>query len=149
MADYIANGKNTDYGNTNYAYTTDTDSKYKRMFTADTSNKLVTTSTKYATVYPYDSASDTGSDYDSVGVKHWEYNKKLKTIIYGDAVFETATNGKYSTSYYGDYSYFPALDNPFFLRGGRWYDGGPAGLFAFHSTNGTAGYASGFRAVLV
>ena len=148
-ADYIANGKNTDYGNTNYAYTTDTDSKYKRMFTADTSNKLVTTSTKYATVYPYDSANDTGSDYDSVGVKHWEYNKTLKTIIYGDAVFETATNGKYSTSYYGDYSNFPALDNPFFARGGRWYIGGNAGLFAFDRRVGGAGYADGFRAVLV
>ena len=68
---------------------------------------------------------------------------------YGDAVYETSTNGSGSTSWYGDYSYFPYTDWPFFRRGGYYSDGTDAGVFFFNYSNGSSsGYIS-FRPVLV
>ena len=125
---------------------------YGKSFTnwTNTSAKYNTTSSKYYTVYEYQSYE--GSDYDIASTNNWTYNKNLATKKYGDAVLETSQKGIGSNSsavYYGDYSIFTAIGAPFFLRGGGWDNGGGAGLFAFDRTYGFAYYDYGFRAVLV
>ena len=99
-------------------------------------------STKYATVYPY---SDVGNNDDEKSVANYKLNDK----IYGDSVRETSTEGKGSTSWNGDYSYFPEGGAPFFKRGGGYGTGGGAGLSAFTRYDGTAHWLNGFRSVLV
>lgn len=72
-----------------------------------------TLSTNYATVYPYNSSSDTN-------LNNWTVYSGLKTGTYGygDAVLETSTAGSGSTSWNSDYSDFPYTGPPFFIR--RW-----------------------------
>ena len=114
-------------------------------------NTLKTISTKYTMVYPYDSSTDnTGitnndTNLNTASTNNWKAN----TLIYGDAVRETSTAGTGSTSWYGDYSYFPGLSGPFSLRGGNAWGGSNAGLFSFSRSNGGSSYHNGFRAVLV
>ena len=68
---------------------------------------------------------------------------------YGDAVYETSANGNTSNgSWYGDCSYFPFTSSPFFRRGGYYYDGSRAGVFAFDNNGGSSSNVS-FRPVLV
>ena len=105
------------------------------------------TSSKYYTVYQYKDPEN--SDYNEASANSWNYNKGLVTKVYGDAILETSTSGKYSTAYYGDYSYFPSKGDPFIYRGGRWDHGSGAGLFAFNRANGNPSSLDGFRAVLV
>ena len=106
-------------------------------------NTLKTTSTKYVTVYP-ENEGDSGN-IDTEGKNNYAVNTK----IFGDAIRETSTAGAGSSSWNGDYSCFPALNNPFSIRfGNLWYTSG-AGLFAFHRTDGNSSYLSGFRSVLV
>ena len=47
------------------------------------------------------------------------------------------------------YSYFPGLNNPFFIRGGRFDNNSNAGLFTFNRSDGNSNYRDGFRPVLV
>ena len=69
---------------------------------------------------------------------------------YGDAVYETSANGNSSNgSWYGDYSYFPYTDWPFFKRGGDYDNGTTAGVFYFHSDGGHSYRYTSFRPVLV
>ncbi len=97
-------------------------------------------SSKYATVYPYNSSSDTNvNNYTSY--KNAGYG-------YGDAILETSVSGINSTSWHGDYSYFPHTSTPFFLCGGYYYSGAGAGIFSFGRTNGSAGFDYSFRPVL-
>ena len=118
-------------------------------------NTLKTESTKYTTVYPFnekDSEGNAITDIDTASRQNFVANSK----IYGDAVRET-NSGKAGTSEDGwnysswtsDYSCFPALYTPFFIRGGYLWDGSLAGVCAFNRTNGVSGYGNGFRAVLV
>ena len=103
-----------------------------------------TTSTKYVTVYPYDK-TETSTDIDTKSRANYNVNK----YIFGDAIRETSTSGTGSTSWKGDYSCFPALNDPFSARGGGLWDGSVAGLFCFYRTDGSSYYLSGFRPVLV
>ena len=80
---------------------------------------LKTTSTKYTTVYPHNEAGET--NIDTLSQKNFANNTK----IYGDAVRETTSNtagtstsGWNTSAWNADYSRFPALSDPFFLRGG-------------------------------
>ena len=118
-------------------------------------NTLKTESTKYTTVYPFnenDSEGNKVTDIDTASRQNFVANSK----IYGDAIRET-NSGKAGTSEDGwnysswssDYSYFPALNNPFFIRGGNLWDGSRAGVCAFNRYNGGSVCSSGFRAVLV
>ena len=139
-AAYIANRNgNLDLGNS---------------FTKDSKGNLITTSTKYATVYPYEIDPETNkeySDYTVASQKNWEKNRD-ETQIYGDAVRETSQKGKDRNDdnfYYGDYSWFPSLHVPFFIRGGYWWGGTGAGLFYFYRYSGNSDSHNGFRAVLV
>ena len=85
-------------------------------------NTLKTTSTKYTTVYPFDSTKD-NTEISSTEANLNEASKAnylLNTKIFGDAIRETSTSGTGITSWNNDYSYFPGLDNPFAVRGGTW-----------------------------
>ena len=69
---------------------------------------------------------------------------------YGDAVYETSANGNSSSSsWYGDYSYFPYTSSPFFKRGGNYNNGTNAGVFCFGNYNGDSYSNYSFRPVLV
>ena len=69
---------------------------------------------------------------------------------YGDAVYETSANGNSSSSsWYGDYSGFPYTGNPFFKRGGGYYNGTGAGVFYFYDDAGSSYSRNSFRPVLV
>ena len=69
---------------------------------------------------------------------------------YGDAVYETSANGNSSSSsWYGDYSYFPYTSYPFFGRGGTCNNGTIAGVFFFSNYVGDSYSYSSFRPVLV
>ena len=69
---------------------------------------------------------------------------------YGDAVYETSANGNSSNgSWYGDYSYFPYTDWPFFYRGAYYSNGTSAGVFCFYNDDGDSGSYYSFRPVLV
>ena len=76
-------------------------------------------------------------------------NYNANSSKYGDAVYETSTNGSGSTSWYGDYSYFPTSSSPFFERGGNCNDGTGAGVFYFSNGNGVSYSNYSFRPVLV
>ena len=103
-------------------------------------------SSKYVTVYPHNASVDkNGANIDTASQSNWEANKK----IYGDGIRETSTAGTGKNSWYTDYSYFPAVDNPFSKRGGALWDGEGAGLFCFNRNDGSSDYGSGFRSVLV
>ena len=68
---------------------------------------------------------------------------------YGDAVYETSTNGSGSTSWYGDCSIFPYSSIPFFRRGGHYSNGTGAGVFYFDIDDGNSYSIYSFRPVLV
>ena len=69
---------------------------------------------------------------------------------YGDAVYETSANGNSSSSsWYGDYSYFPHTSAPFFGRGGSYVSGSYAGVFYFGFYGGNSYSNNSFRPVLV
>ena len=103
------------------------------------SNGYKTLSTKYATVYPYDS-NNLGATYN---------NLKSETYGFGDAILETSNRSNTTNSWNGDYSDFPFSSVPFFLRGGDYGGSSYAGTFAFSSYSGGTYNSYGFRSVLV
>jgi len=111
---------------------------------------LRTTSTKYTTVYP---SNDSGiTNYDTASQTNYPLNK----YIYGDAVRETCSSkagtnesGWNTSSWYSDYSCFPGCGSTFFYRGGGFWSGTHAGLFAFARDDGGSSYSHGFHAVVV
>ncbi|MFR5190606.1 MAG: hypothetical protein ACLTEH_05145, partial [Clostridia bacterium] len=111
---------------------------------------LKTTSTKYTTVYPFDSNVDkidvenNGTNLDMASINNYKKN----TFIYGDGIHETSTAGLEGTSWYNDLSYYFGLYNPFSYRGGRFSNGQGAGLFAFNRDDSRSIYNSGFRVIL-
>ena len=103
-------------------------------------------SSKYVTVYPHNASVDkNGANIDTASTANWKANTK----IYGDGIRETSTAGTGKTSWYTDYSCFPAVDTPFSGRGGYLWNGEGAGLFSFYLHNGNSDYYDGFRSVLV
>ena len=103
-------------------------------------------SSKYVTAYPFDSSVDkNGANIDTASTANWKANTK----IYGDGIRETSTAGTGKTSWYTDYSYFPAVGGPFSLRGGSFWNGEGAGLFFFFRSSGNSSYNDGLRSVLV
>ena len=103
-------------------------------------------SSKYVTVYPHNASVDkNGANIDTASTANWKANTK----IYGDGIRETSTAGTGKTSWYTDYSYFPAVSGPFSERGGHLWNGEGAGLFYFDRNDGVSYYNDGFRSVLV
>ena len=111
---------------------------YGKSFTY-TNNKLNTTSTKYATSYPY-SEEDTQSN-----------NYNANRLIYGDGVRETSTESIAYTpsSWYGDLSSYPYGIAAFFTRGAYSNNLTGAGLFSFDRSSGWPDYGRSFRVVLI
>ena len=120
-------------------------STYGNSYTNTTANTngYQTLSTKWATVYPYNSSDSNTNNYNSYS------GKKSTTYGFGDAVLETSTTGSESTSWNGDYSSFPYTYRPFLLRSGDYSHSSRAGSFAFDFVNGDPRYTHGFRSVLV
>ena len=87
--------------------------------------------------------------YSKASSDSYENNYNANSSKYGDAVYETSTNGSGSTSWYGDYSNFPYTSNPFFLRGGYYDNGTIAGVFYFYGSGGGSNSNYSFRPVLV
>ena len=106
-------------------------------------SSMKTTSTKYVMVYPENEGSSGDIDTES------KNNYAVNTKIFGDAIRETSTAGIGSKSWNVDCSYFPALNNPFSVRGGYLWKTSDAGLFAFDRTDGNSLCSYGFRSVLV
>ena len=107
-------------------------------------NGYQTLSTKWATVYPYNSSDSNTNNYSSYS------GKKSTTYGFGDAVLETSTTGSGSTSWNGDYSNFTDTSAPVLLRGGGCYNNkSDGGLFAFGKDDGHPNDYGGFRSVLV
>ena len=121
-------------------------SSYGKSYANTTANAngYQTLSTKWATVYPYNSSSDSYTNNYSV-----YSGKKSTTYGFGDAVLETSTTDSGSPSWNGDCSDFPGPSSPFFGRGGCYGDTSLTGLFAFDDTIGGPYYDAGFRSVLV
>ncbi len=103
-------------------------------------NGYKTLSTKYATVYPYNSSNDTNKN-NYTEYKNTEYG-------YGDAILETSREGDGLTSWLKDCSGFPHTSLPFFVRGGDYNFGIGAGIFCFSGTDGNSGSSGSFRVVL-
>ena len=87
--------------------------------------------------------------YSKASSDSYENNYNANSSKYGDAVYETSTNGSGSTSWYGDYSYFPYTSVPFFGRGGYYNNGTGAGVFSFNGYDGVSHSYNSFRPVLV
>ena len=87
--------------------------------------------------------------YSKASSDSYENNYNANSSKYGDAVYETSASGSSSTSWYGDYSYFPYTSNPFFGRGGDYNGGTNAGVFFFDGYNGGGDIYDSFRPVLV
>ena len=85
------------------------------------------TSTKYATVYPYNASNDSSAN-------NWTAYKN-SSYGYGDAILETSTAGSESTSWNGGYSAFVFADCPFFIWSGSYSHVEHAGIFAFANTS--------------
>ena len=82
---------------------------FNSSYTVTTANNNVDKiSTKYATVYKYNTTIDNG-----------ENNRVENVGAYGDAVLEISS-GEGSTSWNGDYSYFACARSPIVYRGGLW-----------------------------
>ena len=130
-AAYISNGNGSLSNGKSYTNTTANPEGYKKL------------STKYATVYPYDTDEDnkyTGNAYNNV---------KSTTHGFGDAILETSLRVAGGNGWNQDTSYFAYAGAPFFIRGGYYGDGAGAGAFAFYFTGGLPSNVFGFRSVLV
>ena len=87
--------------------------------------------------------------YSKASSDSYENNYNANSSKYGDAVYETSASGSSSTSWYGDYSYFPSASYPFFGRGGIYNNGTGAGVFYLHYHNGGSDGSVSSRPVLV
>ena len=102
---------------------------------------LMSVAAKYKTIYTATSSLDNQAN---------QYVATAVATRYGDAVKETSTRGdSASGSWNSDYSIFPYSSYPFFVRGGYYFGGAHAGLFAFYYSTGAAVYGYGFRVCLV
>ena len=127
VASYIANNKNS-YG---YQFASNAG-------TSDSKNDK-TESTKYATVYKYNTTSDSCQN---------NYNLNLNKV-FGDGTTETSTAGEGHVSWHSAYSFFVYGPGPFTKRGGYNNDGGYAGSFSFDIFWGDSFSNFGFRPVCV
>ena len=126
VASYIANNQNA-YG-------------YQFASNAGTSSSKndKTESTKYATVYKYNTTSDSYQN---------NYDLNLNKV-FGDGTTETSTSGIGTSSWHSANSYFVSMSGPFFGRGGS-YIGSGAGSFYFNDYSGNSYIYDGFRPVCV
>lgn len=97
-------------------------------------------STKYKTVYAYDSTNDVNTS---------NYIKEINLSRKGEAIWETSLSGAGSNSWFSDYSIFTSVNYPFLVRGGSYGGTSSAGLFGLSGTAGSVDVSGGFRPALV
>ena len=108
--------------------------------TTSYATSMKTKPAKYIEQYAGTGATDSAEDKQA--------NYEANTNVYGDAVYETSSKGDGTpSSWNGDYSYFPCLSYPVFVRGGDCYDTAGAGVFYFYPNWGGSGPHCGFRVV--
>ncbi len=96
------------------------------------------------------SADSKYKDIYAMGATDTQANNYALTVNFkGDAVWETSSNINGSFSWFGDYSYMPNTNVPWFIRGGNYWNGSFAGAFGFYYTSGGPYNDSGFRPVLL
>ena len=114
-------------------------------------NALITAAerSQYVMTYPFDLSFDNKNFSNLFTVSKANYNKNTK--IYGDAIRETSKLGTWDALSWYDttWSLYPALNNPFFHRGGNIVDMNSCGLFIFAWNPGGSDYSVGFRCALV
>ena len=103
-------------------------------------------STKYATVYPHDPEKDNNNSSIEIA-RIANYSKNVR--IYGDAIRETSKSGEGNTEWNSKLSNFMGFSDMFLCRGGDCFTGTKSGLFYIINHNGTSGFHTGFRSVLV
>ena len=118
--------------------------EYMASFLANATNTYATAMKtkppKYIEQYAGTGASNNATDMQA--------NYEANTKVYGDAVYETSSKGDGTpSSWNGDYSYFPFLGGPFFVRGGTYVDAARAGVFYFFHYGDGSGNHAGFRVV--
>ena len=106
----------------------------------------------------YDAADKYKDVYKAATPDDYLRNYGLSAEKYGDGIFETSvavgywagegTQANYRHGWFEDYTFFPFSSIPFFYRGGGYYDGANAGVFAFADNAGNTLSNNGFRAVL-
>ncbi len=109
----------------------------------------------YATTMKGDNYTDTEKSYmekyagngQTSSLEDRQANYDANSQKYGDAIYETSSAGARSTSWNADYSNFPYLTNPFFIRGGNFIHSPNAGVFAFAQRTGEGSRTYGFRSV--
>ena len=120
MASFLENGADSSYADEMRAKS-DTEKAYMEMYAGNGQTS---------------SSEDRQANYDANSQK------------YGDAIYETSSHwNSISGSWNSDYSNFPYLTNPFFIRGGNFINSPDAGVFAFVHTTGGGSRTYGFRAV--
>ena len=97
-------------------------------------------SNRYKTEYKGDGAT--------ISLEDRTANYNANSDRYGDAVWETSNGVNGTNSWNQDYSIFPYLSDPFFVRGGYFHNSGSAGLFYFGYADGGLDSFYGFRPVL-
>ena len=124
-AGYISNGNSTlSSSGSSFTVTTANSEGYKTL------------STKYATVYPYNSSNDTTGNNQAV------YNNlKSDNYGYGDAILETS-------GWNGERSQYPHTSRAFFARSANYSDGTAAGVFAYDFGTASAREECSFRPAL-
>ena len=129
VAGYITNGNSVlSNGSSFVAKTTADGEGYKTL------------STKYATVYPYNTSSDSYQN-NFITYKNIGYG-------YGDAILEIATTGRGHDTWFNNRTDFLSSSDVFFMRGGGSIYTDGTGLYAF-TCNGGGPYIMSFRPVLV
>lgn len=136
IASYIANGQ-------------ENLKNYGESFTYE-SNGLKQKSTKYTMVYPYNNVTDkvnienSNTNRETASSNNWKAN----LYIYGDGIREISKQGIGETTWDEAISIYPALDLPFFIRGGNFL-GTKSSDSAFNYHYGNARYGHGFRVALI
>lgn len=117
--------------------------EYMASYLENATNTYATNFKKFNTKYQttYKGTGETSSTEDRTA--NYEANKEM----YGDAVWETSNGANGGYSWNGDYSNFPFLSVPFFMRGGGFYNSSHAGVFCFSGVTGGSLAYCGFRAV--
>lgn len=91
---------------------------------------------KYKDIYSVSTQDERNENYD------------LSVNNYGDAIYETSSNGDGNNSWYDANSYMTTGLYTFFYRGGSAIDSKKASLFYFSSSSGGVYKYAGYRAVL-
>ena len=101
-------------------------------------------STKYITIYPYDSLDDSSAG------NWWAYkNMQTSTYGFGDAVLETSTTEGGEISWNMNAFKFPNNFELLWTYGGDYLSEDAAGGFVFSATSGEPNNNNGFRVVLI